>query len=419
MKKAQLTIRKRNLSHPRLVAVAGLLLGLAISACAPRVETPEEIVLGASIPQSGVLAAFGSYEEWGYNTAVEEANAEGGVYLSEFDARVPVRLILYDDESRPEKVTENTERLILRDGIHALLGSATPPLVISGAVVADREGIPMVTGIAPIRAFLGATEQWTWVWDIFFDELEMTEQQFLTMDMVESNHKVALFTDNEQDGVVMGGLWEEKAPQFGYEIVYRANFPVGTTEYGDLIRRAQEAEAEIIIAQMITPDAIALWRQMQALDYRPKAAFFEKGGEPVDWWAAHEGAAQGTMVAGYWHPAMGFPGAAELRDRFEQETGQTYSQHIADTYAAALVLLDAIERAGSLDPAAINAAIAETDATYVVGPVKFTEGAGAHAAALPISMLQWQDGDLEVVYPADLATAELIYPLPPWSEVSD
>jgi branched-chain amino acid transport system substrate-binding protein len=72
-----------------------------------------------------------------------------------------------------------------------------------------------------------------------------------------------------------------------------------------------------------------------------------------------------------------------------------------------------------LDPAAINAAIAETDATYVVGSVKFTEGAGAHAAALPISMLQWQNGDREVVYPADLATAELIYPLPPWSEVSN
>ena len=62
----------------------------------------------------------------------------------------------------------------------------------------------MVTGIAPIRAFLGANEEgWNWVWDIFFDELEMTEQQFLTMDQVESNKKVALFTDNEQDGICL------------------------------------------------------------------------------------------------------------------------------------------------------------------------------------------------------------------------
>jgi branched-chain amino acid transport system substrate-binding protein len=375
------------------------------------VQAQDEIVIGASIPKTGVLAAFGSYEEWGYQRAIAEANEAGGITVD--GNQLPVRLILYDDESLPEKVAENTERLILDDEVDALLGSATPPLVISGAFIAEREGVPMVTGIAPIRAFLGANEDgWTYVWDLFFDELEMTQQQFLTMDMVESNKKVALFTDNEQDGVVMGGLWEENAPQFGYEIVYHADFPVGTTEYGDMIRQAQDAEAEIIIAQMITPDSIALWKQMQSLGYIPKAAFFEKGGEPVAWWEAHGEAAQGTMVAGYWHPALDLPGAQELRDAFEEETGQLYSQHIADTYTAAKVLLDAIARAGTLDKEAINEAIGETDADYVVGHISFTEGDPPRAAVLPITMLQWQNGDLEVVYPPELATAELIYPIP-------
>lgn len=374
-------------------------------------EAQDEIVIGASIPKTGILAAFGSYEEWGYKRAVDEVNAEGGIEVD--GEKLPVRLILYDDESLPEKVAENTERLILDDEVDALLGSATPPLVISGAVIAERERVPMVTGIAPIRAFLGANEDgWVYVWDLFFDELEMTQQQFLTMDMVESNKKVALFTDNEQDGVVMGGLWEENAPKFGYEIVYHANFPVGTTEYGDMIRQAQDAEADIIICQMVTPDAIALWKQMQSLGYIPKAAFFEKGGEPVAWWEAHGEAAQGTMVAGYWHPALDLPGAQELREAFEEETGQLYSQHIADTYTAAQVLLDAIERAGTLDKEAINEAIGETDAEYVVGRIKFTEGDPPRAAVLPITMLQWQNGDLEVVYPPELATAELIYPIP-------
>ena len=373
------------------VMLLALVISVVLAACSggPQTDVPEEIVIGASIPQSGVLAAFGSYEEWGYQKAVDEVNEEGGLYLEEYDANIPVRLILYDDESRPETVAENTERLILQDNVDALLGSATPPLVISGAVIAERESVPMVTGIAPIRAFIGAggDEGWTWVWDLFFDELEMTEQQFLTMDTVESNKKVALFTDNEQDGVVMGGLWEEKAPEFGYEIVYRANFPVGTTEYGDLIRNAQEAEAEIIIAQMITPDAIALWRQMQSLDYTPKAAFFEKGGEPVAWWDVLGESAQGTMVAGYWHPNLDLPGAQELREEFEADTGELYSQHIADTYTAAQVLLDAIERAGTLDKEAINNAIGETNDTYVVGPIEFTEGPNQRAAALPIFML--------------------------------
>ena len=391
-----------------------LSLSFVLVACGGSIasDAPEEIVIGASIPQSGVLAAFGSYADWGYNTAVDEINEQGGVYLSQYDTRVPVRLILYDDESRPEKVTENTERLILKDEVDVLLGSATPPLTISGGVVAEREGVPQVSGSTPIRAFLGAKDDWNWVHVVFFDELEMTQAQFKTMDMVESNRKVALFTDNEQDGVVMGGLWEENAPDFDYEVVYHADFPVGTTEYGDLIRRAQEADAEIVIAQMITPDSIALWRQMATLGYKPKAAFFEKGGEPVEWWATLGDLAQGTMVAGYWHPSMDYPGAAELRERFEEDTGEMYSQHIADMYSVAWVMLDAIEKAGSLDAEAINQAVSETDKTYAVGHIKFTEGPTQAAAVLPTTMLQWQDGELEIVWPEDQATQPIIYPIP-------
>ena len=403
---------------PRVGSLTALLfLGLGFVSGHADAQAPKEIVIGASIPKSGVLAAFGTYEEWGYKTAVNEVNKAGGLQLSKLKAKVPVRLVLYDDESRPEKVTQNVERLILRDGAHALLGSATPPLVLSGAAVAERESVPMVTGVAPIRAFLGGREKWTWVWDIFFDELDMTQQQFLTMNMMKSNRKVALFTDNEQDGVVMGRLWNENAKKFDYKIVYHARFPVGTTEYGDLIRRAKQADAEVIIAQMITPDSIALWRQMQALGYRPKAAFFGKGAEPVEWWSALGKAAQGVMVAGYWHPDLGYPGAGDLRKRFERETRATYSQHIADTYAAAQVLLDAVERAGSLERKAVNEAIGKIDKTYAVGPVNFAKGPGGRTSALKTFMLQWQNGDLQIVYPEKQATAKLIYPLPPWSEL--
>ncbi len=168
---------------------------------------------------------------------------------------------------------------------------------------------------------------------------------------------------------------------------------------------------------METPDAITLWRQMQTLNYRPAAAFIEKGSEPVQWWNALHGAAQGVMVTGYWYPTLPYPGASTLRQRFEHDTGQTYSQHIADAYSAAQVLMDAIVNAGSLDPQAINTAIGKTDKTYVVGHINFAKGPGGHTSALPTFMLQWQNGQTQIVYPPNLATAKFIYPLPAWSAV--
>lgn len=400
----------------QFIASALMLVALVLlPACGgqqQQASAPKEIVIGASIPKSGALAGFGLYEGWGYKTAVDEVNKAGGLFLSKYNAKVPVRLQLYDDESRPEQVTTNTQRLVLNDKVNALLGSATPPLVLAGATVAERNRVPMVTGIAPIRAFLGANPKWNYTWDIFFDELDMTQQQFHTMDTVKSNKEVALFTDNEQDGVVMGGLWEQNAKKFGYHVAYHANFPVGTTDFGDLIRRAQSAKAQIVIAQMITPDAITLWKQMQTLNYHPNAAFFEKGAEPVQWWSALNKAAQGVMVSGYWYPTFPYPGASNLRTRFEKDTGQTYSQHIADTYTSAQVLMDAIVSAGSLDSNAINEAIGKTNKTYVVGPVNFAAGPGGHTSPLPSFMLQWQNGQTQIVYPGKLATAKIVYPLP-------
>lgn len=380
------------------------------SAPAARAAAPKQIVVGSSISKTGALAAFGVYQQWGYTAAVKDINKTGGVYLSKYGKKLPVKLILYDDESRPANVSQNTERLVLKDGVNALLSPSSPPLVIPAAMIADREGVPMSAALCPIRAFLAAKKKWTWVWDMFFDELDMSRQQMLTMNMEKSNRKIALFTDNEQDGIIQGKLWTKYAPEYKYKIVYHASFPVGTTDYGDLIRRAQAGNAQIIICQMITPDAISLWRQMRSLGYKPKAAFFEKGGEPMEWWKALGMAAQGTMVAGYWAPSLGYPGAKALRERFEKETGQTYSQHIADTYVAPQIVFDAMKRAGSLNPKAVNAQMAKTNKTYLIGHVKYS--IGGHAAPLKAFMLQWQNGNTQIVYPPKWATAKMIYPLP-------
>ena len=90
-------------------------------------------------------------------------------------------------------------------------------------------------------------------------------------------------------------------------------------------------------------------------------------------------------------------------------TARTQSQHIADSHAAAQVLLDAIGAAGSLDREKINAAIARTNKTYVIGPVKFD---AQNTYAIPIAVMQWQDGKAVVVWPKDRANGKLIFPLP-------
>jgi hypothetical protein len=68
-----------------------------------------------------------------------------------------------------------------------------------------------------------------------------------------------------------------------------------------------------------------------------------------------------------------------------------------------------MKRAGTLDKAKVNAQIAKTNATYVVGPIHF--GAD-HTSTLPMVEEQWQDGKNVIVAPLNRATAKVIFPLP-------
>jgi branched-chain amino acid transport system substrate-binding protein len=235
----------------------------------------------------------------------------------------------------------------------------------------------------------------------------MTDVQFEVSDLTDTNKKIALFTDSEDDGIVMGKLWEEKAADFGYEIAYHAEFPVGTTDYASFIAAAKAADAQILIAQMIPPDAIALWKQMKALDWKPAVAFAEKAAGVDAFSAELSPVSDGTLIA---HSFFAEDDATQaLRDEYSADWGAGADMSgFLNSYSAAKILLDAIARAGSLDPDEINTAIGETDGTYPVGDVSFDDENGF---AVPTAVSQWEGAEYHRVFPVTDTAVPLIAPV--------
>jgi branched-chain amino acid transport system substrate-binding protein len=383
---------------------ASAMLALGIGAAAA-----DDIVIGASLPLSGPLAGFGSFQQWGYKRAVDQVNKAGGIAIN--GTKQQVKLIIRDDKTDPNATASNTETLISRDRVVAMLGSCTPALVNAGALVSERAKKPLVTGCDPLEAFK-SVRKWNYVWDIFFHEPELAAAQFKAMDELgaKTNKKLAIWHDNGPDGQVIGGkIWPALAKEFGYEVVQNAEFPIDNSQFISIIGEAKSKGAEVVLVDAITPQAIAIRKQMASAGYTPKVLNIEKGAEPVQFAEALGKLSDGIMVGGYWDPTFPYPGAADLAKAFESETKLSSSQHIADSYAAAQVLLDAIAAAGSTDPEKINAAIARTDKSYVVGPVKFDEN---HTAKLPIVSLQWQGGKAVIVWPKAAKTGDFLFPLP-------
>ena len=396
-----------------LLAVAtGATLAITLAACGGGATAGEDdapIVLGASLPLTGSLGVFGSAIQTGYEQAIEAINADGGLEVDGTARKL--ELVVKDNKSDPTVVTSTARSLINEDGAVALLGSATPPMTIPLSLVADQEQIPAVSGLTPTLAWLEANESgWQYAYDVFIDEVEQTAVNFQASDLVETNKKVALFTDTGEDGRAMGALWEEQAPEFGYEIAYRAEFPVGTTDFSQFIEEAKASGAEVMIAQVIPPDAVALWKQMAALDYQPKTAWAEKGGT-IGFGEAAGPLAEGASVFGWWTPDNGNVGGQEVYDANTAEFGDGLgAQGVVSSYAMVQIVADAISRAGSTDPDAVNEALAQTkDLDTVLASITFDE---KHRAVIPVSAVQWQGEAQPTVWPADQATATLLAPVP-------
>ena len=368
------------------------------------------IVVGASIPMTGPVGPLGSPIQVGYQLAVDDVNGAGGLNIG--GSRRMVALHVLDDQSDPNLASAQARTLILRDNAVALLGGATSPINISLSVVADQFRRPLVTSFVPVHAWLsGRPSGWHYAWQFFTDEVSQCDAQYQAANLVKTNRRVALFNTTDQDGIAFGALCAQRAPASGYTIADHASFPNGTTDFSSQIAAAQAANAQVLIAAMAPPDAITLWKQMKALDYRPSIAICEEGADTAGFRQALGKLAEGAMAGNWWSASFGYPQTQRFVARYAKQFGGITPDLsiIVTAYSAARVLFDAMVAAGSTDPAAINAALARTHKTYPIGPIAFGPN---HADGLPQVMDQWQGTNAVQVFPAGKGAAQIETPPP-------
>ncbi len=135
-------------------AAAALILGMTLVFIPPSASRAEpgvfadRIVFGQSAVFNGPTAALGLGMRQGILAAFKEANTAGGVDGRRLD------LISYDDGYEPEKAIENTNRLINKDKVFALVGEVGTPTSNAAQPIATAAHVPFIgpfTGAAFLR----------------------------------------------------------------------------------------------------------------------------------------------------------------------------------------------------------------------------------------------------------------------------
>ena len=372
----------------------------------------QTIKVGAVVPLTGRYAALGAQVRTGYEIGVEQTNAAGGVTVG--GKKMPIELTMLDDESDPTKTVARLETLATQ-GVVAYLGGAGSDLHAAAASIGDKNKIPYL-GIA--FALNSIHKQGLrYLFSPFPKSPDLAKETFALLDgsipAAQRPTKVALLLERTDWGKEMGSAWESFAKQNGYQIVASGEYAPGAKDFSELILKAKSAGAEAVFALPSPPDGMTIVKQMKELDFNPKAVVFIRAADPPVWSQNLGKDGDYFLLSPGWHFAARYPKVAEVNDAHQKRLNRPADPLVGPAYACVQILAEAITRVGSLDREKIRDAIAATNMTTVVGPVRFRpDGTGE----VKVFFQQWLKGKQELIWPKDFATAQFGYPAPPFSQ---
>lgn len=215
-----------------------LLIG-ALWGCAGGGE-PEvkEIVIGQYGSLTGPEATFGLSTRNGIELATEEWNAKGGI------GGMKIRMVVEDDQGKPEEVAKVVNKLISRDRPVALLGEVASTLSLTAAPLAQNAGIPM---ISPSSTNPKVTAQGDYIFRVcFIDPFQGTAAAKFAYN-TKGVRKVALLKDVKSDySQGLGQFFSETFTALGGQIVADESYSKDDIDY--------KAQLTKIIA--VAPEAI-------------------------------------------------------------------------------------------------------------------------------------------------------------------
>ena len=385
-------------------------LVLALIGVWPSLGAAQSVKMGAVVPLTGRYGPGGAQVRAGYEIAVEHINTGGGITVG--STKMPLELVLLDDESDATKTVARLETLAAQNVV-GYLGGFGSDLHAAAASVAEKNKIPYL-GIA--FALNKIHQQgFRYLFSPFWKSPDIgrhTQGLLSLIPAADRPKTVAIFQEKTDWGAEMAAAWIEAGKAAGYQVVVHGEYAPGSKDFSDLILKAKAANADAVFGIPTPPDGMTIVRQMKELGYTPKLNVSIRAADSPPWTKNLGKDGDYTVLAAGWHHAMRAPGVQALNDSHAKRFGRPADPIVGPAYACVQILAAAVARAGALDHAKVRDAVAATDMTTVIGPVKFRpDGTGIVQAAFA----QWINGKQELIWPKEFATAPIAYPAPPFA----
>ena len=406
--------------------LAGLALLLTLSAPA---AAQDLVKIGAIYPLTGGTASAGTALREAVEIAAEIVNnphPELSALPLAATSGLPglggrkVEPIFADHQGNPSVAQNQALRLITQEKVVALVGAYQSSATLTASAVAERYGIPFLTGEAVASSLTQRGFKWFFRPTPIGSDFGAAYADFLAGLKAKGRavDSIAIVNENTEYGTSAGDAVTKALDAKGMKVGLRIAYSANSTDVSAQVLQLKQANPAAVIFFSYTSDSILFMKTMRNLDWKPPVLIGDDAGfSDAAFITAVGDLAEGVVNRSSFD--VGKPGTVPylVNELYKKKAGHDLDDTSARGMQNFLVLCEAINRAGSTEPAKIQAALQATDLAanqLMIGynGVKFDPtGQNERAAVL---LVQLRNRAYVAIWPDKLAIAQPELPFRGW-----
>jgi branched-chain amino acid transport system substrate-binding protein len=376
----------------RLFVVAAVIV--AVTACERRSETGSSAASTGEIPVgmygslTGDGASFGQSSVEGAQLAVEEVNNAGGLLGGR-----KLRLLVEDDQSKPEEASNAVTKLITQNKVVAVIGEVASRRSLAAGPVCQKYQTPM---ISPASTNERVTAIGDYIFRVCFIDPFQGEvlAKFAFNDL--KARKVAVLKDVQQDYSV--GLTESIQKNFtslGGQVLAPVSYSSGDADFKAILTQMRAEKPDAMFVTGYYPEAAIIVRQARELGMKMPIL----GGDGWVGDALKNGreALANCYISNHYSGDNPDPVVQNFRKTYRAKFTREPDSIAALGYDAVKVLAAAITAASSTEGPKVRDALAKSDVPGVTGRLKMNAKRDVDKPAV-IQELAFANGDVKYIY---------------------
>jgi len=378
----------------------------------PPPPAPEKITIGRVLSLTGADGpATAHLETPNQELWLADLEEKGGIFVPQYNKNIPVEMIVYDCRSDIQEAVQLTKKLVYEDKVDLLWTPYSTSHHLATADIANENKMPWVGMTCGSEIFKEQLGKYPYTFIIINSPSQKGEalsEMFKDLGV----ETVAIAYVAGEYGIDQASIQGAKMEFAGLEIVMRDSYPLGPEDLTALIRKAKGLNPDAFVTYSYPPDTLLMTQQAIIENYNPDVFFVDLAAAWPLFLGIYGKQTEGVMSTGGWNENIPAPKAKPFYDRFLAMHGEPPDNwSVPYGFAALEVLEQAINRVGYEDRDALRDAIATGEFDTVIGTVRFEL---QYNVLHPSQIGQWQNLKFEAIAPAETATAEPIYPKPPW-----